>query len=253
MTGYNQCLKTSVKWFLHVVGPLTSFQRWLLTSRVPPLSLGIFPSFLPGSPILTPLLISYFILSNPFHGASCVNNRDRPSMFSESERKRERKNAGKTWTQGAHCTPSPRWSMALCLCSPALSAGGTLLVQLIGWFCLVPTLFFFLNAFLRRALRVLSILASVFMLVCELSVTIAPCKYWPSWIATVSSLKANTACHARSVMFCHQIIFLWKNKMACLTCSPPKNNCLLPMNLVVIDKERVSPASRSWPIFRGGT
>ena len=140
----------------------------------PPLSLGSLPSFLPQlSPSPTSSLSSYFILSNPFHGASCVNNRDQPSVFSLSERKMPEKPGHK---ELAARRPR-RWSMALCLSRPPLSASGTFWaecwfsVHVWGW--------------------VLSVQAGVFMRVWELSVTIAPCKYWPNWIATVSSRKSK--------------------------------------------------------------
>lgn len=50
-------------------------------------TLGSIPLFLSSSVPLISLLISYFILSNPFHGASCVNNGDRPCVFSLGERR----------------------------------------------------------------------------------------------------------------------------------------------------------------------
>ena len=64
------------------IHPLTLRRPVILHPSSPPhpTRLALFPLFFPA---LSPS--SYFILSNPFHGASCVNNRDRPSMFSQSE------------------------------------------------------------------------------------------------------------------------------------------------------------------------
>lgn len=140
----------------------------------PPLSLGSLPFFLLSSLPLTSPLSSYFILSNLFHGASCVNNRDGPSVFSQNERKMPKKPGCKALT--AH---HPHWwSMALCL-SNLLRAWVGLSGQSVS-FCVC-----------EAECTVQCVYECV-----SFSVTIAPCKYWLSWIATVSSSKANTACHA---------------------------------------------------------
>lgn len=85
--------------FYHLSSPHVSLpvSVWL-TSYVPQAGAHLAPSLRrPFTPLPPPPhtwlpslfssqfspLSSYFILSNPFHGASCVNNRDRPSMFSQ--------------------------------------------------------------------------------------------------------------------------------------------------------------------------